>query len=162
MLIHTWGRQILDLTSVIIIIILQTNPNGICLQSFLLVCLMVFNATFNNISAISWRSVLLVEETGGSGENHRPVQITDKLYHIMLYTSPWSRFQLTTSVVIGIGSCKSNYHTITEKTAPQSFLKAVIYKYCNLGNNMLWLLVLYLSIQIEVFITIFNCKIKKN
>jgi hypothetical protein len=32
----------------------------------------VFNATFNNISAISWRSVLLVEETGVSGENHRP------------------------------------------------------------------------------------------
>jgi hypothetical protein len=36
----------------------------------LVVCLMVFNATFNNIPAISWRSVLLVEETGGSGENH--------------------------------------------------------------------------------------------
>jgi hypothetical protein len=35
---------------------------------------MVFNATFNDISAISsWRSVLLVEETGGPGENHRPV-----------------------------------------------------------------------------------------
>ena len=37
-------------------------------------------------------------------------QVTDKLYHIMLYTSPWSRFELTTSVVIGtdcIGSCKS-------------------------------------------------------
>ena len=34
------------------------------------VCLMVFNATFNNISVISWRSVLLVEETGGPGENH--------------------------------------------------------------------------------------------
>jgi ABC-type uncharacterized transport system permease subunit len=30
---------------------------------------MVFNATFNNISVISWRSALLVEETG---ENHRP------------------------------------------------------------------------------------------
>jgi hypothetical protein len=29
------------------------------------------NATLNNISAISWRSVLLVEETGESGENHR-------------------------------------------------------------------------------------------
>jgi hypothetical protein len=26
--------------------------------------IMVFNATFNNISVISWRSVLLVEETG--------------------------------------------------------------------------------------------------
>jgi hypothetical protein len=32
--------------------------------------LMVFNATFNNISVISWRSVLLVEETGVPGENH--------------------------------------------------------------------------------------------
>jgi len=30
----------------------------------------VFNATFNNISVISWRSVLLVEETGEPGENH--------------------------------------------------------------------------------------------
>jgi hypothetical protein len=37
------------------------------------VCLMVFNATFNNISVISWRSVSLVEETGGPGENHRSV-----------------------------------------------------------------------------------------
>jgi len=34
---------------------------------------MVFNATFNNISVISWRSVLLVEESGGPGEIHRPV-----------------------------------------------------------------------------------------
>jgi hypothetical protein len=39
----------------------------------LLVCLMVFNATFNNISVIWWRSVLLVEETAVPGENHRPV-----------------------------------------------------------------------------------------
>ena len=31
---------------------------------------MVFNVTFNNISAISWRSVLLVEETGVPVENH--------------------------------------------------------------------------------------------
>ena len=34
---------------------------------------MVFNATFNNISVILWQSVLLVEETGIPGENHRPV-----------------------------------------------------------------------------------------
>ena len=39
----------------------------------LFVCLMVFNATFNNISVISRQSVLLVEETGGHGENYRPV-----------------------------------------------------------------------------------------
>jgi hypothetical protein len=34
---------------------------------------MVFNATFSNISFISWQSVLLVEETGVPRENHRPV-----------------------------------------------------------------------------------------
>jgi hypothetical protein len=34
---------------------------------------MVINATFNNISVISWQSVLLVEETGGPGESHRLV-----------------------------------------------------------------------------------------
>ena len=34
---------------------------------------MVFNATFNNISVISWQSVLLVEETGVPGENYRSV-----------------------------------------------------------------------------------------
>jgi hypothetical protein len=39
----------------------------------LFVCLMVFNTTINNISVISWRSVLLVEETDGPGENHRRV-----------------------------------------------------------------------------------------
>ena len=37
------------------------------------VSLVEFNATFNNISVISWRSVLLVEETERPGENHRPV-----------------------------------------------------------------------------------------
>ena len=34
---------------------------------------MVFNATFNNILVILWRSVLLVEEVGVPKENHRPV-----------------------------------------------------------------------------------------
>jgi len=34
------------------------------------VCFMVFNTSFNNISIISWRSVLLLEETGVPGENH--------------------------------------------------------------------------------------------
>jgi hypothetical protein len=36
------------------------------------VCLMVFNTTFNNISVISWRSVLLMDETGGPGEDQWP------------------------------------------------------------------------------------------
>jgi len=34
---------------------------------------MVFNASLNNISAISWRAVLLVDDIGVPGENHRPV-----------------------------------------------------------------------------------------
>jgi hypothetical protein len=38
-----------------------------------LVRVVVFNATFNNISVISLRSVLLLEETGVPEENHQPV-----------------------------------------------------------------------------------------
>jgi hypothetical protein len=42
-------------------------------EILLFVWLMIFNATFNTISVISWRSVLLVEETRVPGENHRPI-----------------------------------------------------------------------------------------
>ena len=48
-------------------------------------------------------------------------QVTDKLYHIMLYSSPRVEVEPTTSVVIGtdsIGSCKSNYLAITAATVP--------------------------------------------
>ena len=82
---------------------------------------MVFNATFNNISAISWRSVLLVEETG---EPWRQPQICLKLlanfitYYCIEYTSPWTGFELTTLGTDCTGSCKFNYHTITTANAP--------------------------------------------
>jgi hypothetical protein len=47
-----------------------------------LVSSMVFNATFHNISVKSLRSVLLVVETGGPGEYHRPVASHFSLKHV--------------------------------------------------------------------------------
>jgi len=49
---------------------------------------MVFNAIFNNISDISWWSVLLMEEPEKTTDQPK---VTDKLYHIMngVYTSWW-------------------------------------------------------------------------
>ena len=55
-------------------------------------------------------------------------QVNDKLYHRMLYTSPWWRFEFTTSVVIDsdcIGSCKSNDHTITARPPRRSLLSGI-------------------------------------
>ena len=46
---------------------------------------MVFNATFKNMSVISWWSVLLVEETRGAEKTTDLPEVTDKLDHIMLY-----------------------------------------------------------------------------
>ena len=108
--------------------------------------LMVFSATFNNISVISWRSVLLVEK---SGENHWPVtSYWQTLSHkcCIEYTSPWTGFELIILVVIGTdctGSCKSNYHTITTMTAP----RYDIWKFSLEGVVELSNLCLYLTIM---------------
>ena len=50
-------------------------------------------------------------------------QVTDKLYHIELYTSQWAGFKLTTSVVMDTDctdSCKSNYYTMTNPELEKS------------------------------------------
>jgi hypothetical protein len=72
---------------------------------------MVFDATFNKITFISWRSVLLLEETGVPGEKHRPAANHWQTYHIVLYQVhiALTVIELTTLVVVGtdyIGSCK--------------------------------------------------------
>jgi hypothetical protein len=89
-------------------------------------------------------------------------QVTDKLYQIM-YTSPWSRFKLTTSVVIGTdctGSCKFNYHSITTKTAPnvesrRSYISVLGYRIC----LFMWCFYLILELyrQCGTFVFLFDC-----
>ena len=49
----------------------------------------MFNATFNNISVILWQTVLLMEETGVPGENHRPVASFEQtLSHNVVSNTP--------------------------------------------------------------------------
>jgi len=54
----------------------ENDENRYPLHTYLnndrLIDFFVLNATFSNISAISWRPVLVVEEAGVPGENHRP------------------------------------------------------------------------------------------
>jgi hypothetical protein len=85
---------------------------------------MVVNATFNNISDISWWSVLLVEETAVPRENHKPAanQWHTLSHNVVSSTHRLSEIRTHTLVVIGtdsIGSYKSNYNTITTTSTPQ-------------------------------------------
>ena len=119
---------------------------------------MAFNATFNNISAISWQPVLLMEETRGTRENHWLVASHWQTLSHKCCT--WSRFELTTSVVIGtdcIGNCNSNYNPITATTASLSIFSIlyIIHKqtfmimfettFHNLITKLLLLIISYLT-----------------
>jgi hypothetical protein len=134
---------------------------------------MVFDAIFNNISVISRWSVLLVENTGVPGKNHRPVANHWQTLSHNVVSSHWqtlshnvvsnhwqtlshnvvsshwqtlshnvvsnhwqtlshnvvsstprlSGIKLATSIVIGKGSCKSNYHMTTKPRRPLVVLK---------------------------------------
>ena len=75
-------------------------------------CLSHFQQYFSYIVAVS-----LI----GGGNQRKPPQVTDKLYHMYRLYLARVGFELTTLVVVGsdcIGSGKSNYHTITTRMAP--------------------------------------------
>ena len=115
----------------------------------LFIYLMVFHATFNNISVILWQLVSLVEETGVPGENHRSFTSHWQLYHIMFieYNSLRAGGKLTTLMVIGtdcIGSYKSYYHVITVTTAPSCLycFEKCIYMYCKRVYSSVTLMIL--------------------
>ena len=86
----------------------------------------MFNATFNNISVISWRSVLLLEETGVHGENYCPVAshgfllplwylqtfFTDQLYHIMRYRACQPEVCIRSSNNTYMSQCNVEYMVI--------------------------------------------------
>ena len=83
------------------------------------VMVMVLNATFNNISVISW-SVLLVEKTGVPGENHRPRSKSLKILSYNVVSSA-SRHESDSNSQVVIDNY--NYHAIMSTMAPGWYLQ---------------------------------------
>ena len=87
--------------------------NGISIGSYIRV--MLFYATFNNISVISWWSVLLVEETGVPGEIHRHVA---SHWHTLSHNTVTSVLLHELTTLVLISSWKSRYNAIATTTVP--------------------------------------------
>jgi hypothetical protein len=70
------------------------------------VCLMMFNATFNNISVISWRAVLLVEGSGETWDTTKGiVNILDKIAILLLYGNSLQRARVHFGMYVCVCVC---------------------------------------------------------
>jgi hypothetical protein len=70
---------------------------------------------FGLVSAISWRSLLMMEEPGVPGENHGPVASHWQTFSHNVVSLKWH-----SNSQVSDDRCKSNYHTITTTTAPST------------------------------------------
>jgi hypothetical protein len=85
---------------------------------------MVYNVTFNNISVISWRSVLLVEETGVPGENHRPALLPLSSVMVSPAQNLMSHAEITISFPVGNRDFLDKnqvFHTLTAVSVRKTF-----------------------------------------
>jgi hypothetical protein len=102
---------------------------------------MVFNFTFNNNSVISWKSVLLVEETGVDRENHQPA------------ASHWQTLSQNIELSTPLLS-KIRTHTVSSERHRSGLIRAVLlhklfdYTYLLKNTSMYFPNLLELSLRI--------------
>ena len=107
---------------------------------FLFVCLAVFNATFNNISVISWRSLLLVKETRGPGDNHRPVasskiSLSVSCQYFLIKFRPFDVLYIFIQVRVLLFACTDNFLMFIDLQQFFSFLRQDIWTWLDIQDT---------------------------